>query len=219
MVNGTQNVLEAAVRHRSRRCWPRRAPRCTASRATCRWTKAHPFNNRTLYGGLKIANEQILRSYNDMYGLHYVVLRPFNVYGPRMDVFGVYTEVMIRWLERLASGEAPIIFGDGNQTMDFVYVKDVAEAYVCAGDERCNRRRVQRRLGHRDEPARPLPAALRERPADRESEPVLEPPRKVNPVTRRRAAVAAGQGPHRLRDRGSTCADGLAPASSSGIRR
>jgi UDP-glucose 4-epimerase len=92
----------------------------------------HPFNNRTLYGAAKIANEQILRAYNEMYGLEYVMFRPFNVYGPRMDVFGAYTEVMIRWLERLGRGEPPIIFGDGLQTMDFIYVEDVAEAYVKA---------------------------------------------------------------------------------------
>ena len=92
----------------------------------------HPFNNRTLYGAVKIANEQIMRSYNEMFGLQYVMFRPFNVYGPRMDVFGAYTEVMIRWLERLSRGEPPIIFGDGLETMDFIYVEDVAEAYVKA---------------------------------------------------------------------------------------
>jgi UDP-glucose 4-epimerase len=67
-----------------------------------------------------------------MYGLQYVGFRPFNVYGPRMDVFGAYTEVMIRWLERLSRGERPVIFGDGLQTMDLIYVEDVAEAYVKA---------------------------------------------------------------------------------------
>src|SRR4029077_13547409 len=72
------------------------------------------------------------RAYAEMYGLRYLALRPFNVYGPRMDAFGVYTEVMIRWLERLARGEAPVISGDGSQTMDFVYVGDVARAYLLA---------------------------------------------------------------------------------------
>ncbi|MGR6999485.1 NAD-dependent epimerase/dehydratase family protein [Yinghuangia aomiensis] len=55
-----------------------------------------------------------------MYGLDYVALRYFNVYGPRMDIHGLYTEVLIRWMDRIASGEAPLIFGDGLQTMDFV---------------------------------------------------------------------------------------------------
>jgi UDP-glucose 4-epimerase len=61
-----------------------------------------------------------------------VALRYFNVYGPRMDIHGVYTEVLIRWIERIDAGQAPIIFGDGSQTMDFVYVEDVARANILA---------------------------------------------------------------------------------------
>jgi UDP-glucose 4-epimerase len=67
-----------------------------------------------------------------MYGLKYVALRYFNVYGPRMDVHGAYTEVFIRWMERIAAGQAPLIFGDGSQTMDFVHVHDIARANVLA---------------------------------------------------------------------------------------
>ncbi|MET0439581.1 MAG: NAD-dependent epimerase/dehydratase family protein [Devosia sp.] len=92
----------------------------------------HPYNNRTIYGAAKTFNEGLLASFAEMYGLRYVALRYFNIYGPRMDVFGVYTEVLIRWMERLARGEAPIIFGDGSQTMDFVNVLDVARANLLA---------------------------------------------------------------------------------------
>ncbi len=67
-----------------------------------------------------------------MYGLNYVALRYFNVYGPRMDAFGVYTEVMIRWMERLAKGQPCLILGDGAQTMDFVFVTDIARANLRA---------------------------------------------------------------------------------------
>ena len=67
-----------------------------------------------------------------MYGLNYVALRYFNVYGPRMDVYGAYTEVLIRWMERIAAGEPPIIHGDGSQTMDFVHVRDIARANLLA---------------------------------------------------------------------------------------
>ena len=59
-------------------------------------------------------------------------LLPFNVYGPRMDVHGVYTEVLVRWMERIAEGKSPLIFGDGRQTMDFVYTEDIARANVLA---------------------------------------------------------------------------------------
>ena len=73
----------------------------------------HPYANDTLYGAAKVFNEGLLRSYHAMYGLDYVALRYFNVYGPRMDVHGVYTEVLVRWMERIAAGKPPLIFGDG----------------------------------------------------------------------------------------------------------
>ena len=69
-----------------------------------------------------------------MYGLRYVALRYFNVYGPRMDIHGVYTEVLVRWIERIAGGSAPLILGDGKQTMDFVYVEDVARSNILAAE-------------------------------------------------------------------------------------
>ena len=80
----------------------------------------HPYNDRTWYGASKTMLEGLLRSLNDMYGLPYTALRYFNVYGPRMDVQGKYTEVLVRWMERIAAGEPPLILGDGAQTMDFV---------------------------------------------------------------------------------------------------
>jgi UDP-glucose 4-epimerase len=67
-----------------------------------------------------------------MYGLDYVALRYFNVYGPRMDIHGAYTEVLIRWMDRIAGGQPPLILGNGEQTMDFVHVEDIARANVLA---------------------------------------------------------------------------------------
>jgi UDP-glucose 4-epimerase len=92
----------------------------------------HPYNNLTLYGAAKMFNEGMMRSFHDMFGLDYIMLRAFNVYGPRMDVYGVYTEVLIRWMERIVAGQPPLIFGDGNQTLDFIHVDDVARAYILA---------------------------------------------------------------------------------------
>ena len=92
--------------------------------------RQNPYDNRTLYGAAKAFNEGLLRSFNDMHGLDYVAFRYFNVYGNRMDIHGRYTEVLIRWMERLDAGQAPIIFGDGKQTMDFVHVRDVARANI-----------------------------------------------------------------------------------------
>ncbi len=92
----------------------------------------HPYGNRTLYGGTKVFLEQLLRSFNDIYGLPYVALRYFNIYGPRMDTHGAYTEVLSRWIERIEQGLPPLIHGSGTQTMDFVYVGDVARANILA---------------------------------------------------------------------------------------
>ncbi len=92
----------------------------------------HPYNNQTWYGASKVMLEGLLRSYHSMSGLPYVALRYFNVYGPRMDVHGKYTEVLIRWMDRIAAGEPPLILGDGDQTMDFIYIDDVARSNVLA---------------------------------------------------------------------------------------
>jgi UDP-glucose 4-epimerase len=94
----------------------------------------HPYNNDTFYGAAKVFNEGMLRSFHAMYGLDYVALRYFNVYGPRMDIYGVYTEVLIRWMERIEAGQPPLILGDGSQTMDFVHVADIARANIKAAE-------------------------------------------------------------------------------------
>lgn len=141
LVDGTFNVVEAAARERVRKL-------VAASSASIYGLAEefptrehhHPYANDTLYGAAKTFNEGLLRSFHAMTGLDYVALRYFNVYGPRMDVHGVYTEVLIRWMERIAQGKPPLIFGDGSQTMDFVYVEDIARANILAatadaGDE------------------------------------------------------------------------------------
>lgn len=92
--------------------------------------KDHPYNNRTWYGASKIMLEGLLRSFNDMYGTDYVAFRYFNVYGPRMDIHGKYTEVLIRWMERIEAGQPPLILGDGKTSMDFIYIDDIARANV-----------------------------------------------------------------------------------------
>jgi UDP-glucose 4-epimerase len=94
--------------------------------------RQHPYANDTLYGAAKTFNEGLLRSFHAMRGLDYVALRYFNVYGPRMDIYGLYTEVLIRWMERIEAGQPPLILGDGTQTMDFVFTEDIARANLLA---------------------------------------------------------------------------------------
>jgi UDP-glucose 4-epimerase len=133
MVDGTYNVIESALRENVRRV-------VAASSASVYGLAEqfptdeshHPYANDTLYGAAKTFNEGLLRSFNAMQDLDYVALRYFNVYGPRMDIHGVYTEVLVRWMERIEAGGSPLILGDGSQTMDFVYIGDVARANLLA---------------------------------------------------------------------------------------
>jgi len=132
LINGTLNVLESAVHHKVKKVVAASSASVYGDPSHLPMDESHPFNNRTIYGAGKIACEQMLRAYYTMYGLNYVAFRYFNVYGPRMDIAGVYTEVLIRWLDALETNQPPLIFGDGTQSMDFVFVGDVARANVLA---------------------------------------------------------------------------------------
>jgi UDP-glucose 4-epimerase len=132
LIDGTMNVLESALKFKVKKVMAASSASVYGEPSYLPMDEEHPFNNRTLYGGCKIANEQMLRALNDTHGLEYIALRPFNVYGPRMDVTGAYTEVLIRWLDAIDAGKPPLIFGDGKQSMDFVYIDDVARAYIVA---------------------------------------------------------------------------------------
>jgi UDP-glucose 4-epimerase len=132
LINGTLNVLEAAVEHKVKKLIAASSASVYGNPSYLPIDEKHPFNNRTLYGAGKIANEQMMRSYFETFKLPYVAFRYFNVYGPRMDLDGVYTEVLIRWLDAIEAGRPPRIFGDGLQSMDFVFVDDVARANLMA---------------------------------------------------------------------------------------
>jgi UDP-glucose 4-epimerase len=133
LVDGTYNVFEAAVNARVRKVVAASSASAYGLADTFPTTEDHhPYANDTLYGAAKVFNEGLLRSLHAMYGLDYVALRYFNVYGPRMDVHGLYTEVLVRWMDRIAAGQPPLILGDGKQTMDFVYIGDVARANLVA---------------------------------------------------------------------------------------
>lgn len=133
LVDGTFNVVESAARHRVKKLVAASSASVYGMAEDFPTTERHHHeNNDTLYGAAKTFNEGLVRSFRAMQGLDYVLLRYFNVYGPRMDVHGLYTEVLVRWMERIADGKPPLIFGDGQQTMDFVCVPDIARANVLA---------------------------------------------------------------------------------------
>lgn len=133
LVDGTFNVLEAAADHRiGKLIAASSASVYGMAEAFPTTERHHHHNNDTFYGAAKSFNEGMARSFRAMTGLDYVLLRYFNVYGPRMDVHGLYTEVLVRWMERIADGQPPLIFGDGLQTMDFIHTTDVARANILA---------------------------------------------------------------------------------------
>ncbi|WP_166389561.1 NAD-dependent epimerase/dehydratase family protein [Nocardioides ochotonae] len=133
LVDGTFNVVEAAARARVAKLVAASSASVYGMAEVFPTPEAHHHHaNDTFYGAAKSFNEGMLRSFRAMEGLSYVALRYFNVYGPRMDVHGLYTEVLVRWMERIADGQPPLIFGDGAQTMDFVHTRDVARANVLA---------------------------------------------------------------------------------------
>ncbi|MBI4688816.1 MAG: NAD-dependent epimerase/dehydratase family protein [Nitrospirae bacterium] len=188
MVGGTLNVLNACLRHKVKKI-------IAASSASVYGLadefpteeSHHPYNNRTLYGACKSFNELMLRSFYDMYGLSYAALRYFNVYGPRMDIHGVYTEVMIRWLDRIDAGEPPLIFGDGSQTMDFIFIEDVARANILAAKSDVTDNVFNVASGKETSLLELLNLFLKVKGS--ELKPEFREERKVNPVGRRLAST------------------------------
>jgi UDP-glucose 4-epimerase len=131
-MRGTFNVLEACVANRVKRLVYSSSASVYGDAVEIPMTEEHPFNNRTFYGATKIAGEQMCRAYHHRYGLDYVALRYMNVYGPRQDERGAYTSVIMKVIDRVERGERPVVYGDGTQSYDFVYVTDVARANVLA---------------------------------------------------------------------------------------
>lgn len=133
MVSGTFELLELCVKHDVEKVIAASSASVYGPAEELPTTEREaPYRNRTLHGAGKAFSEGLLRAYNEMYGLDYVALRYFNVYGSRMGIHGRYTEMLIRWMERIQAGWPPIIFGDGQQTMDLVHVRDVGRANILA---------------------------------------------------------------------------------------
>jgi len=131
-VVGTYNVVEAAHEAGVKKVVYSSSASVYGDALFTPMTEDHPFNNRTMYGATKIAGEQFFRAFNEQHGLDYAGMRYMNVYGPRMDYKGTYVSVIMKVLDRIDAGEAPVIFGDGSQAYDFVHVGDVARANILA---------------------------------------------------------------------------------------
>jgi len=192
MVNATFDLLQSCVEHRVEKVIAASSASVYGMAEQFPTTESqHPYNNRTLYGAAKTFNEGLLRSFNEMFGLDYVALRYFNVYGPRMDIHGVYTEVLIRWMDRIAANAPPLIFGDGNQTMDFVYIEDVARANLLAAKADVTDQVFNVASGTETSLKHLAAALLKVMGSSLQPEHRAE--RKVNPVQRRLADIGKAQ--------------------------
>ncbi|HEY2319763.1 MAG TPA: NAD-dependent epimerase/dehydratase family protein [Solirubrobacteraceae bacterium] len=192
MVDGTFNVLEAAVTEGVRKVVAASSASIYGLAEVFPTTeKHHPYANDTLYGASKTFNEGLLRSFKAMYDLDYVALRYFNVYGPRMDIHGVYTEVLVRWMERIAAGTPPLINGTGEQTMDFIYTEDIARANILAAQSDATDEVFNVASGTETSLLELAQKVLAVMDADLEIE--FGPERSVNKVPRRLADTAAAR--------------------------
>jgi UDP-glucose 4-epimerase len=98
----------------------------------------HPLQPTTPYAAAKVAQDMYVRSYGSTYGLPWAAIRPFNMYGPHAHWQGARGELIPRMIVRAMNGHPLIVFGNGEQTRDFVYVEEAAKAAISIADElRC----------------------------------------------------------------------------------
>jgi UDP-glucose 4-epimerase len=131
-IQGTFNVLEACIGSGIERLVYSSSASVYGDAVEEPMTEEHPFNNTNFYGATKIAGEAMARALHHRYGLPYVGLRYMNVYGPRQDYRGAYIAVIMKMLDSVDRGEPLVVYGDGSQAYDFVYVEDCAAANLCA---------------------------------------------------------------------------------------
>jgi UDP-glucose 4-epimerase len=136
MVNdiGTINILEAARRNNVQRFVL--ASSCAVYGDDPRLPKEETMTPMPAspYAVHKLAAEHYARIYGELFGVKTTSLRFFNVFGPRQDPSSPYSGVISIFMTRAISGRAPVIYGDGSQSRDFVYVKDVVKALILAAD-------------------------------------------------------------------------------------
>ena len=131
-IQGTFNVLDACVKQNIKRLVFSSSASVYGDAIREPMDEEHPFNSQNFYGATKIAGEAMAKAYFHRYKLPYVGLRYMNVYGPRQDYHGAYIAVIMKMLDNLDQNKSPILFGDGSQAYDFIYVEDCAKANICA---------------------------------------------------------------------------------------
>ena len=126
-INGTVNLLECCRKYNVRKVIYASSAAVYGKPNYLPIDEKHPIQPMSFYGISKFTPESYLKIYKELYGLDYTILRYSNIYGPRQDSKGEGGVIAI-FIDKLLNEQIPIIFGDGEQTRDFLYVEDVAEA-------------------------------------------------------------------------------------------
>jgi len=129
---GSDNVYAAAAEAGVRRLVFASTASVYGDPDTLPMSEDGPLKPQTPYCISKLASEHLLQFYGRTRGLDWNILRFFNVYGPGQRTDAYYTTVILTFIERLLAGESPTIDGSGEQSMDFVHVRDIARAIVLA---------------------------------------------------------------------------------------
>jgi UDP-glucose 4-epimerase len=129
---GTYNLLEACFKNNVKRIIFASSSSIYGNAVYSPMDENHPLENRNFYGATKIAGEALFKAFYYKYGSKYLALRFMNVYGPRQDYLGAYVAVIMKIIDRLEHGLPPVIFGDGSQSFDFVFVKDACRSLIAA---------------------------------------------------------------------------------------
>lgn len=130
---GTVRVLDASRRNGVRRVVMASSSAVYGDDPGLPKTEAMQPGPLSPYAIQKLAGEWYASIAGPLYGLETVCLRYFNVFGPRQDPSSPYSGVISIFMTRATDGQSPVIYGDGNQTRDFIYVKDVVRANLLAG--------------------------------------------------------------------------------------
>jgi len=129
---GTFNLLDACVKNNVSRIVFTSSSSVYGNAVYYPMDEKHPLEYRDFYAATKLAGESLFRTFNFKYGLEYIVLRFMNIYGPRQDYQGAYVAIIIKIIDRIQQNLSPIIYGDGSQAFDFVFVKDACLSLILA---------------------------------------------------------------------------------------
>jgi UDP-glucose 4-epimerase len=133
-VTGTLKVLDAARRTGVKKVVMASTSAVYGDNQNLPLSEKEPLNPKSPYAVSKAAGELYCQVFSEIYGLPTVSLRYFNVFGPRQDPNSQYAAVIPKFIESILIGKQPIIYGDGEQTRDFIYVKDVVEANILSAE-------------------------------------------------------------------------------------